>query len=258
MQPQATPPLSDRELLDLITGHIQEVFWVADAKIEVILFISQGYERVFGRTRESLLANPRSFLDAVHADDRARVLGDLAGQPEGIAFEHEYRIIRPDGSIRWVWDRGIPVWATDGSLRFFVGAALDITRLKAAEAVLLLDDAALVMLGWGPWADRLRERDREPRFAGRHFTLPPVHPDLVPEWTTSADVSVIAGRLDDLSPPSPPPAPSARRSKATPKPPPSSPRPEGRIASEADWISSRSMTHAPPSPGETTTIETKS
>ncbi|MCU0483406.1 MAG: glycosyltransferase, partial [Chloroflexi bacterium] len=70
---------------------------------------------------------------------------------------------------------------------------------EAAEAVLCLDDAALVMLGWGPWADQLRERDRDPRFAGRHFTLPPVHADDVPAWTASADVSVIAVPANSLN-----------------------------------------------------------
>lgn len=70
---------------------------------------------------------------------------------------------------------------------------------EAAEAVLRLDDAALVMLGFGPWADRLRERDREARFAGHHFTLPPVHPDDVPAWTSSADVSIIAVPANSLN-----------------------------------------------------------
>ena len=70
---------------------------------------------------------------------------------------------------------------------------------EAAEAVLRLDDAALVMLGWGPWASQLRERDHDPRFAGRHFTLPPVHPDEVPAWTASADVSVIAVPANSLN-----------------------------------------------------------
>lgn len=70
---------------------------------------------------------------------------------------------------------------------------------EAAEAVLKLDDAALVMLGFGAWADRLRARDRDPRFAGRHFTLPPVHPDDVPAWTASADVSIIAVPANSLN-----------------------------------------------------------
>jgi glycosyltransferase involved in cell wall biosynthesis len=69
----------------------------------------------------------------------------------------------------------------------------------AAEAVLAIDDAALVLLGFGPWADRLRERDRDPRFAGRHFTLPPVHPDDLLEWTAAADVSIIAVPANSLN-----------------------------------------------------------
>jgi glycosyltransferase involved in cell wall biosynthesis len=70
---------------------------------------------------------------------------------------------------------------------------------EAAEAVLRLDDAALVLLGWGPWAEQLRARDRDRRFVGRHFTLPPVHPDEVPAWTASADVSVIAVPANSLN-----------------------------------------------------------
>jgi glycosyltransferase involved in cell wall biosynthesis len=70
---------------------------------------------------------------------------------------------------------------------------------EAAEAVLFVDDAALVMLGFGPWADRLRERDRDPRYAGRHVTLPAVPPDDVPAWTASADVSIVAVPANSLN-----------------------------------------------------------
>lgn len=70
---------------------------------------------------------------------------------------------------------------------------------EAAEAVLRLDDAALVLLGFGPWADTLREKDSDERFAGHHYTLPAVHPDLVPAWTASADVSIIAVPANSLN-----------------------------------------------------------
>ena len=70
---------------------------------------------------------------------------------------------------------------------------------EAARAVLELDDAALVVIGFGPWADRLRERDRDPRYAGRHFTLPPVHPDVLAAWTASADASIIAVPANSLN-----------------------------------------------------------
>lgn len=70
---------------------------------------------------------------------------------------------------------------------------------EAGEAILLLEDAALVLLGFGVGSARSRERDGDPRFAGRHFTLPPVHPDAVPAWTASADVSIIAVPANSLN-----------------------------------------------------------
>jgi glycosyltransferase involved in cell wall biosynthesis len=62
---------------------------------------------------------------------------------------------------------------------------------EAAEAILLVPDAALVLIGFGRWWDRSAARDGEPRFAGRHFTLPARHPDELPRWTASADASVV-------------------------------------------------------------------
>jgi len=72
----------------------------------------------------------------------------------------------------------------------------------AAEAVLRLPDAALVMLGFGvteDWDRQLRERSADPRFAGRHVVLPPVHPDDVRAWAASADVSIIAVPANSLN-----------------------------------------------------------
>ena len=57
---------------------------------------------------------------------------------------------------------------------------------EAAEAMLHVDRACLVLLGFGVWLERCRARDRDPRFTGRHFTLPAVHPDDLPWWTASA------------------------------------------------------------------------
>ncbi len=70
---------------------------------------------------------------------------------------------------------------------------------EVAEAVLRVPEATLVLMGFGTWADRVRARDAEPRFRGRHFTLPPVHPDDVPAWTASADVSIVAVPANSLN-----------------------------------------------------------
>lgn len=61
----------------------------------------------------------------------------------------------------------------------------------AGEAVLAVPDCVLVLIGFGRWADRMRALDVDPRFAGRHVTLPPVHPDVLAAWTASADVSIV-------------------------------------------------------------------
>jgi glycosyltransferase involved in cell wall biosynthesis len=62
---------------------------------------------------------------------------------------------------------------------------------EAAEAVLRVERACLVLLGFGRWMERCLAKDEDPRFAGRHFTLPAVHPDELPYWTASADVSLV-------------------------------------------------------------------
>ena len=61
---------------------------------------------------------------------------------------------------------------------------------QAAEAVLQVPDAALVLLGFGRGWERSVARDAEPRYAGRHFTLKAVHPDELPSWVASADVAL--------------------------------------------------------------------
>jgi glycosyltransferase involved in cell wall biosynthesis len=70
---------------------------------------------------------------------------------------------------------------------------------EVGEAVLRVPDAAFVTLGFGPWFARLRALDDDPRYRGRHATLPPVHPDDVPAWAAGADAVVIAVPGDSLN-----------------------------------------------------------
>ncbi|HEX9154302.1 MAG TPA: PAS domain S-box protein, partial [Nitrospira sp.] len=124
-----------------ITETIEEVIWSADPAIGRMLYISPAYERVWGRTCASLYENPKSFLDAIHPGDRADVLTGLAVQRDGLPFAHEYRVVRPDGMIRWVWDRGFPVRDREtGCLTHYVGVALDITERKQAEEALRVSE----------------------------------------------------------------------------------------------------------------------
>ncbi len=125
-----------RARLTEITETINEVFWIADADVTRVMYISPGYERVWGRSCASLYEDPRSFIEAIHPDDRQRVADDLLAQRRGLPFDHEYRIIRPDGTVRWVWDRGFPMKNADGSVNRYIGVAQDVTRRRASELAL--------------------------------------------------------------------------------------------------------------------------
>jgi PAS domain S-box-containing protein len=132
-----------------IAETIAEVFWTADPQISRMLYISPGYARVWGRSLASLYENPRSFLESIHIQDRERVLADLDVQKTGQPFDHEYRIIRPDGTLRWIWDQGFPVRDETGQVTCYVGVAQDITERKSAEEKLRLQSAALEAAAFG-------------------------------------------------------------------------------------------------------------
>ncbi len=116
-----------------IAETIQEVFWIADADITKTHYISPAYERTWGRSCQSLIENPRSFLDAIYPEDRDRVLRSIAERSATNPFVHEYRIVKPDGSIRWILDQGFPVPPTATTTGRFVGVAQDITERRQAE-----------------------------------------------------------------------------------------------------------------------------
>lgn len=123
----------DRELYRQIVEHIPEVIWVSDHAKNQILYISPGYETIWGRSVESLYAFPRSWIEAIHSEDRERVLNaSLTKQISG-EYDEEYRIVRPDGTIRWIRDRAFPVRGAADEATQIVGIAQDMTRTKELE-----------------------------------------------------------------------------------------------------------------------------
>lgn len=115
-----------------IAENIRDVVWVTDTSKERMLYISPSYEAIWGRTRESLYRHPKSWLEAIHPQDRASVQrAALTCQVKG-AYDVEYRVLRPDGSVRWIHDRAFPI-LVDGQVRRVVGLAEDVTERKQAE-----------------------------------------------------------------------------------------------------------------------------
>jgi PAS domain S-box-containing protein len=115
-----------------IAENVREVLWVTDPAKSQMLYVSPAYERVWGRTVESLHRDPLSFVQAIHADDRARVVAAFARQADG-GYDEVYRVVRPDGSVRWIRDRAFPVKDAAGKAYRITGVATDITDIKLAE-----------------------------------------------------------------------------------------------------------------------------
>jgi PAS domain S-box-containing protein len=116
-----------------LAENIDEVFWLADLDGEEILYVSPAYERVFGRSRESLYRGPRSWLEAVHPEDRERVRRAAAEKRARGEMDETYRVVRADGTIRWVRDRGFPIPDASGHTYRYAGIAEDITDRRRAE-----------------------------------------------------------------------------------------------------------------------------
>lgn len=126
-----------RERFRQLAEHIKEVFWMTDPSKEQVIYISPGYEEVWGRTCESLYARPLSWLEAIHPEDRQRILAAAMNQRQAVPYDEEYRIVRPDGSERWIWDRAYPIYDDKGTIYRLVGFAEDITEDKRVEAALV-------------------------------------------------------------------------------------------------------------------------
>ncbi len=115
-----------------LADNIDDVFWLADIATRKILYVSSAYERVWGRGREALYASPQQLIAAIHPDDRERVAASLPHQIEG-NWEAEYRVVRPDGSSRWLRARCYLVRAAEGRPARLAGVARDITDQRALE-----------------------------------------------------------------------------------------------------------------------------
>ena len=111
--------------------NVKEVFWLRSG--EGFTYISPAFRDVWGRDPESLIVDPMAFDSAVHPEDRERVRERFTALLRLSApCAEEFRIVRPDGSVRWIWARSFPVSAERGAFRS-VGIAEDITDRKRAQ-----------------------------------------------------------------------------------------------------------------------------
>ena len=89
---------------------IPEVIWITSLEPERVLYTSPSFERIWGLKVEELYRNPRLWTETIHPEDRARVISTFSAWIAGAEMNYhdvEYRVVRPDGTIRWIHERGV-------------------------------------------------------------------------------------------------------------------------------------------------------
>jgi len=119
----------------LITETIDDVFWISTPGFRKMLYVSPAFQKIWGRSRELVYESPAAFTDVIHPEDRDRVLEGVKHRSQG-SWDFEHRILKPDGSIRWIRNRGFPVKDEKGNLYLMTGMATDITARKSMEVLL--------------------------------------------------------------------------------------------------------------------------
>lgn len=128
--------LDREERFRQLAENIHEVFLLIDVgDIEKVDYVSPAYEQVWGLSRDDLYKDPRAWLKSIHPDDRLNVEEELESCLKSKKdFSSQFRIIRPDRSVKWVWFKVALVLDNKGAPLRIIGLAQDITQLKKDQA----------------------------------------------------------------------------------------------------------------------------
>ena len=114
---------------------IDAVFWLTTPDKRQVLYVSPAFETIWECPREVLSSNPTFWLDHIHPEDRKRVSVAAACQAH-LPYDEEYRIVTPNGRVRWIRDRSFIIRNAQGVTYRIAGIAEDITIAKELEAKL--------------------------------------------------------------------------------------------------------------------------
>jgi PAS domain S-box-containing protein len=134
---------SSEEKFRQLTENIQQVFWMRDPHQNQVVYVSPAYEQIWGGSCAALYQDRFAWMSAMYPQDRDRILAVVEGNPLK-QFDEEYRICRPDGTLRWIRDRAFPIKDDTGSIHLIAGIAEDITDRKQQEERLRLLESVIV------------------------------------------------------------------------------------------------------------------
>ena len=120
-----------------ITETIDDAFWLISLDDSTPFYISPGFETIYGRPCAVAQATVAGWLEAVHADDRARMAEQFTAMRAGQPLDLEYRILRPDGSVRWVHEKTHAVCDETGRMTAIAGVTSDVSARHQQHAALV-------------------------------------------------------------------------------------------------------------------------
>ncbi|WP_318780346.1 PAS domain S-box protein [Atlanticothrix silvestris] len=195
------------EKFRLFADNAHAVIWIENSDPEEVLYVNQAYERIWGRSCQSLYNQPSSWMDSVHPEDRDRLMAKLQQHDDGDSASLEYRILRPDGSVRWIWSRYFAMHNEQGNIYAYGGIAEDITERKQTEESLRSNEErlslALEAANMGIWDCNLVTNEsvwsanNGPLYGLPSGTLCPSIEDYLNNFVYPEDREVVARYLDE-------------------------------------------------------------
>ena len=134
-----------------LAENITDAFWIRDsdpATAGRMVYVSPAYEKIWGRSCKELYQSPQAWLEAVHPEDRETVAQAMVTKQVTGEYNQEYRIVRPDGALRWIRDRAFPIRDSSDKVIRIVGIAEDTTdRHRLEREILEISDREQARIG---------------------------------------------------------------------------------------------------------------
>ena len=127
--------LEDNPAFKQILQNINQVMWIQDSSTDHILYVSPAFEIVWGRSCESLYVDPLILIKSVHPEDRVKVLS-ASPDKNRKSLNQSYRILRPDGSLRWISAQTFLIYDESSDATYQVCVAEDITDQSQVDQTL--------------------------------------------------------------------------------------------------------------------------
>ena len=153
-----------------LADNVADVFWITSPDLQTLHYASAGYEKIWGRSMESLMANPLEWSEAILPEERERVYATFSRLATEASVQVEFPIARPDGTIRWILSRGFQVRDASGEVIRISGIASDMTeRKRAAEELRESDRRFSDMLGNLELISMMLDRDARVTYCNDHL-----------------------------------------------------------------------------------------